>query len=148
MNPYVILGIVLLWVASIAGTGVYEYRDGAAVTTAANDKQRIEENAKSAKLIAEKDALILQGGIEHAKNQTRINNLATQLADAKRVQVHIPVAQCGGDTKGSADPNGASGILSTGVDDAFAKLQDGVSRLVQRCDQLNIDAIASNTANR
>lgn len=146
-NPWVILAIVLAWGASIGGAGVYEYRNGVAVTTAAYEKQQIETDAKSAKLIADKDAKIHEGDTQHGKDQIVIDHLAGQLSD-NRMPLHFPTAKCSANTKVGTDTNGASGILSAGVDDAFSRLQAGVSRLVERCDQLNIDAISNNTANR
>ena len=146
MNPYVILGIVLFWGASITGAGVYEYRNGVAVTTAVYEKQQIEVDAKSAKLIADKDSKIHEGDTQHGKDQILIDSLAGQLSD--RMQVHFPTTRCSANSKVGTNSDGASGVLSSGVDETFAKLQAGVSRLVERCDQLNIDAIASNTANR
>ncbi len=146
MNPYAILAIVVVWVASVGGAGVYEYRNGVTVTKAAYEKQQIQVDAKSAALIATKDALILEGDTQHGKDQITIDRLAGQLSD--RMQVHIPTAKCSANSQGSTDTNGAGRILSDGVDAIFARLQAGVGRLVERCDQLNIDAIASNTSNR
>jgi hypothetical protein len=146
MNPYLILGIVLFWGASLGGAGVYEYRNGVTVTKAAYEMQQIAVDQKSAILIADKDAKILEGGTQHGKDQIVIDRLAGELSD--RLQIHIPTARCSVDTQVGTNTNGASGILSSGVDTSFARLQAGVSRLVERCDQLNVDAIASNTANR
>lgn len=74
----------------------------------------------------------------HAKDQLVINRLHD---DAQRVQIHIP---CGSPlptrNETSPNPDRGSGLLSERVDAAFARLQAGIGQLIQRCDQLNIDA--------
>ncbi len=150
MNPQLIAGIVivLVWLASVGGAGVYEYRNGVTVTKAAYEKQQIEVDAKSAKLISEKDAAILEGGTQHGKDQIIIDRLAGQLADANSLPIHFPTAKCSGNAKVGTDTNGASGMAESGVDAAFRHLQEGTGALIKRCSQLNIDAIQSNTANK
>jgi hypothetical protein len=83
---------------------------------------------------------------QHALDQLIINRLSHQPAS---VQVHTP--KCGsampGAGQAAVDTNGASGVLSDRVDAAFAELQSQTGQLVERCDQLNIDAIAANNRN-
>jgi len=79
---------------------------------------------------------------KHAKDQLAIDDLAGKLG---RVYVHIP--GCGtvpatGQTGTGAD--GGGGVLPATVDGLFGRLQERVSALVLRCDQLNIDAIKLN----
>ena len=82
---------------------------------------------------------------QHAQDQLALNDLAHQL---NGMHIHLPA--CGGSagqtdsTSPSADR--AAGIFSARLDAAFAKLQDGIGRLAQRCDQINIDARAMNKA--
>ena len=95
-----------------------EMRDSALVAA--------QEQAKRLKLSQEK----------HDADQATIARLA---ADARRVRVNFPT--CTGSGKGA---DGSAGILSDRVDAAFADLQEATGRLVQRCDQLNIDAIRQN----
>jgi len=81
---------------------------------------------------------------QHATDQITITRLGNQLAG---VRIHIPSVSCDpvpGISQTAAHSNGAGGILSERVDAAFAQLQSGVGQLVQRCDQLNIDAIQVN----
>jgi hypothetical protein len=98
------------------------------------DQQALIEEAAKRKLAEE----------DHAKDQLYINNLHD---DAKRVQIH---SICGGAmppaNKTGADPDRAARLLSDRVDAAFAELQSRVGQLVQRCDQLNIDARLSNAS--
>ncbi len=92
---------------------------------------------------ANREKIINDAGEQHAKDQLTINRLGAQL-DGMRV--HIPTGGCPMPQAGTspADTGGASGVLSAGVDAAFERLQAGVGRLVQRCDQLNIDAAQAN----
>jgi hypothetical protein len=74
----------------------------------------------------------------HAKDQLTINHLRN---NSQRVQIYIP---CGNPLpttdKTGSNTDRASGLLSNRVDEAFAEFQTGVGYLIQRCDQLNIDA--------
>jgi hypothetical protein len=82
--------------------------------------------------------------VQHGKDQLAINDLASRIG---RMRIHIP-AGCETDPKADTTctcADGTSGIFPGGVDAAFAELQAGVGRLIQRCDQLNIDAIRLNT---
>jgi hypothetical protein len=72
---------------------------------------------------------------QHAKDQLTINTLRDQRG---RVQIHIPV--CSNTQPAGQDRDREARLFSERVDAAFAKLQAGVGQLVQRCDQLNIDA--------
>lgn len=97
------------------------------------------------KLMADRAEQIRLAGEQHALDQLTITRLGNQLAG---VRVHVPVS-CGpvpGTSQASTDSNGTGGILSERVDAAFTELQAGVGQLVQRCDQLNIDAIQVNAS--
>ena len=81
---------------------------------------------------------------QHAKDQLAINSLTQQLGG---VRIHIPTG-CGQAGKSSVTgqgANGGGGVFPERVDAAFAELQAGVGRLIQRCDQINIDAIKLNS---
>jgi len=95
-----------------------EMRDAALVVA--------QEQAKRLKLSQEK----------HDADQATIARLA---ADARRVRVNFPSCP-----RSSEGENGGSRVLSDSVDAAFADLQEATGRLVERADQLNIDAIRQN----
>jgi hypothetical protein len=103
---------------------------------------KVKQDADSAKLIAHKDAQILQGATEHAINQDIINSLSDSV-HANSVRIHIPVS-CG-DTKGSASQDEARRVFSEGVDELFSRLQERVGVLVREADQINIDVIQQDT---
>jgi len=95
--------------------------------------------AVQAQLLEDQNKIKLAGE-QHAKDQLRNNALNRQLAG---LQVH---GICSGTSPDNQSANGSAGVLSERVDAAFAKLQEGVTGLLSRCDQLNIDAIASNNS--
>lgn len=90
------------------------------------------------------DQLKHDAEVQHGKDQLAINDLTDRIG---RMRIHIP-AGCKTDAQAGAagaGADGTAGIFPGGVDAAFAELQAGVGRLVQRCDQLNVDAIRLNT---
>jgi len=99
-------------------------------------------DANMAALAREQAALIefnhkLQNaGVQHDEDQAVINRLS---ADVGRVRVHIPACPTV-----TANPDGSAGVFSDRVDALFAELQDRTGALIQRCDQLNIDARRAN----
>lgn len=76
----------------------------------------------------------------HDADQKTIARLA---ADARRVRVNFPVcfARSGGE-----GTDGGGGVLSARVDELFAELQSRTGSLIERCDQINIDAIRQNAS--
>ena len=102
---------------------------------------QVEQASKDA--ISQKNALILEGSNQHEKDQQLIDFLRTESGS---VRIHLP-GNCP-DTHGKTDQDGTARIFSNRMDETFARLQAGTSRLIERCDQLNIDAIRSNTENR
>lgn len=87
-------------------------------------------------------AAIKSAGEQHDKDQLTVNNLHDQLS---RVRVHFPACRpMSGDTKAAVSKNRSSRVLPDAVDSLFAKLQSRTSALVERCDQLNINAIRLN----
>jgi len=84
---------------------------------------------------------ITEGNDQHDKDQIAINRLA---ADARRVSVHFPACPVPGAAEPEGNIGGASGVLSNPVDAYFAEFQDGVGALIEKCEQLNIDAIRAN----
>ena len=90
--------------------------------------------------VAAHQKTIHDAGEQHAQEQITINTLT---ADVGRLQrVHIPTrrpAACR-DAATGKDPDRETRIFSERVDQAFADLQRDAGQLIQRCDQLNIDA--------
>jgi hypothetical protein len=137
---YKILILFILFAANSVATWYFaadHYGNKAAQLQIKQDKQ-------SAALVAEKDANILKGAIQHELDQATITFLA---AESGKLQVHIPAVSCD-NTKGSANKDGTSRLLSARVDEEFAVFQTKVTAIIQRADQLNIDAIQANTANK
>ena len=75
---------------------------------------------------------------KHDADQKTIARLA---ADARRLRVNFP--NCSSVASGESQ-NGGSGVFQPRVDELFAELQSRTGSLVERCDQLNIDAIRQN----
>lgn len=86
---------------------------------------------------------ITKGDAQHDKDQITINRLA---ADGRRLRVNFPSCPVPGTAEGNADSGGGAGSLSDKLDGAFADLQSAAGSLIERCDQLNIDAIRQNGA--
>lgn len=84
---------------------------------------------------------IAEGSVQHDKDQIIINRLA---ANARRLRIHFPTCPVPGDTETSADSDRGARALSNALDGAFADLQGAAGSLIERCDQLNIDAIRLN----
>lgn len=104
--------------------------------------QRGKNDERAAQLEAAKKLIerFNQAEVQHDQDQATIARLA---ADAQRVRVHIPTCPAS-----SADTDGSARVLSNGVDEEFGRLQTRVGELVERCDQLNIDAIRANGVSR
>lgn len=145
LTPY-LLYIKIAAVALLLGGTVY----GTWYVTADHYQKvaaqlKIDQDIKSAAIIAKKDAQILQGATEHATNQGIINSLSDAV-HANSLRIKFPT--CSGNTKDSANQDQASGVLPDTVDSLFADLQERVSVLVREADQINIDAINSNEGNK
>ena len=139
---------LVLWLASVAavlGILFSAYHYGRHVQGLEDDKLRsdavIEQQTKNQAVILAYTETIKAAGAQHDKNQTIIAGLHDQL---NRMHVHIPTCSLPGATETGADSSGDNGVLSNAVDAEFGKLQESVNRLVERCDQLNIDAIRTN----
>jgi hypothetical protein len=143
-QPYMLYIKLAAAAALLAATsyGTYKVTSNHYIVIA--QQKQIDVDKASAKLIAEKDAKIKQGDEQYAKDQATINFLASESGS---VQVHIPTPSCR-NTQSSPDTSAASGVFSAAVDAAFKRLQDGISKIIQQCDQLNIDARKSNEANK
>jgi hypothetical protein len=109
------------------------------VTAKWNEDKLLRSDEARAGLIAYANR-ITEGDTQHAKDQIAINNLRD---DAGRVHVEFPSSLCGASNTGEGS-DGKSRVLSVRVDEEFGKFQGRVSEIIQRCDQLNIDAIALN----
>ena len=84
---------------------------------------------------------IVKGDAQHGKDQITINSLR---AKRERVRVVFPACPMPGIAEGGADSSGGAGTLSDKLSDAFGIFQEETGRLIERCDQLNIDAIRQN----
>lgn len=78
---------------------------------------------------------------ERDANQAIIDRLA---AESRRVQVHIPVCP----NSEAQDQNGTTGVFHNRVDESFARLQERGTKLFERCEAVNADAIKVNTVNQ
>jgi hypothetical protein len=91
-----------------------------------------------------KAALIQKGVDQHEKDQLVINRLHN---DVSGLQVTgICRSTLPSTNQASEGTDAAGGVLSSRVDEEFARLQKRTDELIQRCDQLNIDAIRLNSA--
>lgn len=85
-----------------------------------------------------------QAEVNHDKAQITIAGLHDQL---DKLQIN---GICGNTLPesgiSSTSPDGTSGLLSARVDEEFARLQKRTSELINRCDQLNIDAVRLNSS--
>lgn len=77
---------------------------------------------------------------KHDADQKTIARLA---ADASRVRVNFP--DCSAFASGE-NPDGRSGLFQQRVGELFAELQSRTGSLIERCDQINIDAIRQNAS--
>ncbi len=96
--------------------------------------------------VAAHQKTIHDAGEQHAQDQIAINTLT---ADVGRLQrIHIPTGRpptCR-DAATGKDPDREARLFSDQVDQYFADLQAETGRLIQRCDQLNIDAEQMNNS--
>lgn len=138
MMPYSVLiriAAVVAIIAAISG-GIWYidhrgYQRGIAEMKAEADAA----NLKAAQDYIER---LKSAGEQHDKDQATITRLA---AAARGVRVHIPTCPA---AAGAENPDGGSGVFSERVDAEFVRFQTEVGQLVERCDQLNIDAIRAN----
>ena len=85
---------------------------------------------------------IIKSEAEHDKNVATISNLNKQLG---RVRVTFPrCTTLPGVTEAGTDSNGTVRVLSDETDRLFARLQERLGSLAERCDTLNADAIRAN----
>ncbi len=141
---------LMLWLVSLAAVlcalyGVFSYGKHVqhVEDMAASQKAVIEQQAQNTAIAKHYTEKIIQSESEHDKNQAVIDKLR---AAAGGVRIHFP--ECPGTLPRSAQAepgqDGSAGLLSNGVDEAFAKLQKGVDALINRSSQLNIDTIRLN----
>ena len=101
------------------------------------------QDARNTAILTNKLTTIQNAEAQHDTDQKTIGALNTNL---NGLRLHFP--KCTGSMPASsvteAGTNGASGVLSIGVDQSFGDLQDTAARLIRRCDQLNIDTIRLN----
>jgi len=120
-----VLGIICLFIGF--GLGMYQWgASNAREDQAMKDRDGFIEYAKELKKREE----------QHAKDQRTINDLSNKLNGMQ----YIPITTCTRERDSSRD----NGLFYKQLDKAFEHLQAGVRLLIQRCDQLNIDAISIN----
>lgn len=117
---------LIAWLVVVLGALFGAYRYGRHV-------EGLERNDKEREGLIAYAQVIKSSGEQHAKDQDTISRLGRELG---RVRIHLPT--CGENT--ATDPHGAARVFSAGVDELFADLQARAGEIVQRCDQLNIDA--------
>jgi hypothetical protein len=141
LDPY-IMYLKLAAIAALVAGAVYLTRDH---YTGVIAKKDLDLAAKSAELIKTKNDFITKAGEQHATDQETINALRN--LPPRVVRIHVPISSCG-DAKGTPDQDRATRLLSEKIDSALAEVREGDRTDAFRCDQLNIDAIASNAANK
>lgn len=139
MNPKLIAGVVT---AVLLGIGLwYLYHSG--YNAGRNEVQVKWDADKIKRDEAQKEALLAyanrinQAEVQHDKDQAVIDKLHD---DASGVRIHLPTCP-----DPSKDQNGKTGVLSGRVDQVFADFTARTGRLIQECDQLNVDAIRLNS---
>lgn len=85
---------------------------------------------------------IVKAGADHDKNIRIVRNLSRELDG---LRVNFPTCPLPRAAEGGGNSGGGTGALSDKLDDAFADLQKETSRLIERCDELNADAIRANS---
>jgi len=80
---------------------------------------------------------IKEAEVQHDQDQAVIDRLHD---DAGRVRIHLPTCP-----QANSDQNGEARALSGRVDQVFADFTTRVGRLIQECDELNINAIRLNS---
>ena len=101
------------------------------------------QDARNTEILTNKLTTIQNAEVQHDADQKTIGTLNTNL---NGLRLHFPkcTSAMPASSVTEAGTNGASGVLSIGVDQSFGDLQDTAARLIRRCDQLNIDAIRLN----
>ena len=98
---------------------------------------------------AARDKLLHDAGEQHAQDQLRINSLVFQL---NGVRIHFPTGAGGSSLPqggaASGNQNGTCRMAASRADEYMAEAQRAINDIGQRCAQLNIDAIQSNSVNR
>ncbi len=146
LAPYEAAAKIAFYIATIAaifGTGVYVARDHylAKIETMRADYESAYTEAVNLQLaeIQAHQTDVTNSENQHATDQLTINDFAFRAAS---MRVHIPIRGGTSDQRNTAgsDTNRAGGVFSAGVDKLFADLQGRIGSLIERCDQLNIDA--------
>ena len=137
------IALLAILAVGLFGAGVFVTRDHylTQIKTIENN-YLVASNKAQNDLIAEQSAHqadLIKGENQHAQDQSSIASLAFQLAGVQHVSGICSSAAAKADSSRKS-ANKASRVLPNRVDVAFAKLQDGVGKLIEQCDQLNIDA--------
>lgn len=145
-------GKLIAWLLSVAMVllslyGMYRYgrHVEALDQTAERDKAVAEQQEKNRLALLAYAKKITDAGVQHDQDQAVVNRLS---ADLRRVSIHIPTCPVPGVAEAATDSHGGSGVLSEKVDGIFADFQAETGRLIERCDQLNIDARRANQVSK
>lgn len=145
MNPGLIALLIGLAAGSIPSWWLTadHYQGAIARAEVARWNAIFEEQEKSRAGLLAYANRIIQAGAEDEKNTRTITDLRRTL---DRVRINFPVCPVpeGGAAATGADHDRSAGVFSNGVDAAFAELQKATGRLVERADELNLDAIRRN----
>ena len=142
------VAIAALVLASCAATalGVADHYQGKIAKEHLEQQQAVTaELTRQAHEVANANTKIKAANEQHAVDQLYVNHLTDRI-NHELQPPHVPTyrpAACRDAETGKGDDREA-GILSGKLDAALAKFKSGMDGLIQRCDQLNIDAEAVN----
>ena len=119
------------------------------------DAQKIQDEKAVIKQLADLQVKLVAQQQQTAKaeedknvNQAIIDSLHDHIVSLP--STHIPINRCAVSAGGSSvpDTSGAARIFSEQLDKSFADLQSRIGKIIERCDQLNVDAIELNAKTR
>lgn len=108
----------------------------------AQQKVVITQQEQNRLALLEYSKRIITAEADHDKNSRTIRNLSRELDG---LRINFPTCAVSGVAESGTDTGGRAGAFSSGVDAAFADLQKETGRLIERCDELNVDAILANS---
>jgi len=141
VNPVAVRGIFAFILVAAIFTAGYFFGWRGPHDQLVKYKAQVEQANKDA--TAEKIAKIQEGSAQHDKDQALITFLRNESGS---VRIHIP-SHCP-DPQSKTDSDGGARLFSDQIDAALAEVRESDRIDAFRCDQLNIDARQSNTANR
>ena len=142
-----------LWLASVVAVflilfGAYHYGrhvQGLEDDTARQKAVIAQQQKDQAEILAYVET-IKTSGEQHDIDQSIIDSLHDSIEHNNGLRIHIPSClTSAGDTQTPTGSSSISRILPDAVDAAFADFQIATGKLIESCDQLNIDAIRLNS---